>query len=363
MRGARILRTIASDPIVRVALVAVVVSAFLVVAQVAAQPQRCCAGKHPYSSVYDRQLSKIDMVLVAGDGQAFGTLAQDPLLQRTGTIEGGAREYSYRAQRPLWAALAWLGSGGQPGLVGWALAVLTILSAGAAVAATGLLLRLRGASPWWALAVLVAGIESILELTPELFAFALAAFALVAWQRRRPVPATLLFCAAALTRESMLVLVGALALWTLLIELPRWSWRHVAPLALPVVCYGAWSLVLQLRIGYLPNNSSSRLGVPAAGFLDALRAGGQTQTLVLWVAIGLVLVVAAALLAPTDVLTWIAAAYAAFGALFGPNVWLANYGYLRALLPLFVCGLVVMAPAIEEMVRQLARSRASVDSQ
>jgi hypothetical protein len=355
--------TLADRSIVRVVFVAVAVGAFLIVAQVVAQPERCCAGKQPYSRLYDRQVSKIDMVLAAGDGQAFGALAQDPLLQRTDVIDGGPREYSYRAQRPLWAALAWIGSAGRPGLVGWALAVLTVVATGAAVAATALLLRLRRASPWWALAVLVAGTESILELTPELFAFALAAFGLVAWQRRRPVPATLLFCAAVLTRESMLVLVGALALWTLLVEAPRWSARRAAPLALPFLAYAAWALILLARIGYLPNNSNARLGVPGVGFLDALRAGSDTRTLALWVVIGLVLVVAAALAAPTEVLTWITAAYAAFGALFGPNVWLANYGYLRALVPLFVCGLVVVAPVVQQMARGMSHTGASVDAQ
>ena len=349
------------NTLVRVALVAVLITTGIVVAQIVSQPADCCAGDGPYVALYDRQVSKVDMILAAGDGQAFGALAQDPLMQRPEVIAGGARTYSYRAQRPVWAVLAWIGSLGRPALVGWALVALTIVSSALAAAAMAFLLHERGASPWWALTVLVFGTEPILELTPELLAFALAACGIVVWQRRRPVSAVILLSAAALTRESMLVLVAALALWTLANREPRWSLRRVTPLAIPFVAYGLWSLVLLARLGALPNDSGQRLGLPGVGLVDALGRGGDTSTLVLWIVVGAALTVAAVKVAPSDVLTWIAVAFAGFATVFGPNVWLANFGYLRTLLPLFACGLVAVVPALEHARRGVTRP--SVDAQ
>ena len=133
----------------------------------------------------------------------------------------------------MWPALAWAGSLGQPELVGWVLALLTIMSAGAAAAAAALLLVRRGTSPWWALLVLVCGIESILEFTPELLAFAFLGFAVLAWADRRPWPAAFLCCLSVATRETMLVAVAAMLLWSFCLERPRWSVRRVVPLAAP----------------------------------------------------------------------------------------------------------------------------------
>src|SRR6185295_4483929 len=112
--------------------------------------------------------------LVTGDGQAFAALAQDPLLERPGVIKAEG-EYSYRAQRPLWGYLAWMASLGHADLTGWALAALTILSCGLACGAAASLLAERGASPWWALLVIIPAQETLSTLTPELLAFALFA--------------------------------------------------------------------------------------------------------------------------------------------------------------------------------------------
>src|SRR5215218_2009274 len=227
---------------------AMLLTAALVFGEIAVQPRDCCAGRHPYISIYDRPLAQADVVLVTGDGQAFGALAQDPLLQHPERIEGGAAEYSYRAQRAVWPVLAWVGSGGQPQLVGWALAILTIVSAGAATTAAALLLARRGSSTWWALIVLVCGVESILEFTPERMAFALLGFGVLAWAARRPWTAVLLCSLSVLTRETMLVAIGAMIVWSFFIERPRWSIRRVAPLATPFVLYALWATALRVRL-------------------------------------------------------------------------------------------------------------------
>ncbi len=298
---------------------------------------------------------------MTGDGQAFGALAQDPLLQHPERIGGGAAEYSYRAQRAVWAALAWGGSLGQPELVGWALALLTIMSAGAAVAAAALHLIRRGTSPWWALLVLVCGVESMLEFTPELLAFALLGFAVLAWSDRRPWVAVALCCLSVATRETMLVAVAAMLMWSLCLESPRWSVRRVAPLATPFAFYALWASVLRLRLGFFPNNSSNRLGLPVRGLLSVLSGNSALGVLLLWSVAGLAIAVVAMVLRPRDVLTWIVVAFAGFGSLFGPAVWLTNYGYLRALVPLYAFGSIVVATIVERPLRR--RNATSVDAE
>jgi hypothetical protein len=344
--------------VVAVTVVATAVTAVLVVGQIAVQPERCCVGSHPIMSSYGRELSRVDTILVQGDGQTFGALAQDPLLRHPERADGGAVEYSYRAQRPVWAVLAWAGSAGQPGLVGWVLALLTVVSAGAVVAGIALLLAQRGASPWWALGALVFGAESIFEFTPELLAFAFAAFAILAWQRRRPASATTLFCLAALTRETMLLVVVVLALWSLVNETPRWSVRRVVPLATPFAVYAAWATVLRVRLGYFPNHSRDRLGLPTRGFFDALRVSTAPNVIALWVLLGLALTIVALVARRHDLLTWVMVAFAGFATLFGSDVWLANYGFVRALFPLFACSCVIVGATLEHWWR--ART-ASVD--
>jgi hypothetical protein len=344
-----------------VVVAALLLTAVLVIGEIAVQPRDCCAGRHPYASVYNRPVPQVDVVLVSGDGQAFGALAQDPLLRHPERIGGGAAEYSYRAQRAVWAALAWAGSVGQPELVGWVLALLTILSAGAAAAAAALLLTRRGSSPWWALLVLVCGIESIFEFTPELLAFALLGFAVLAWTERRPWPAALLCCLSVATRETMLVAVAALLVWSFCMERPRWSVRRVVPLATPFVFSAVWASALRLRLGYFPNNSSNRLGLPLQGLLDVFSGTAPVGTLLLWSIAGLAIAVAAIVWRPRDVLTWIVVAFAGFGSLFGPAVWLTNYGYLRALVPLYAFGAIVVATVVERRLRR--PSTVSVDAE
>ena len=337
-------RTAARRTVALVALAGAVIGAVVSIAFVASQPSPCCGDLKPFVSILPTPLSRIDATLAQGDGHAFAAIAEDPLMRRPEVFRD-PRDFAYREQRPVWGYLAWAGSLGQPAAVGWAMVALTVLSCGLACGATALLVLDRARSAWWAMLVPVVGFETLTQLTPELFAYALVACALLLWARGRRGGAIACLTVAALTRETMLIAVLALALWEV------WhaagpdarSWRSrvrpVMGLAIPFVAYAAWIVVIRLRLGDWPfNRSHDRLGLPASGLVRALPHADDAGAIGFWVVTALALMVGALLLARGDVLTWIATAFLGLGAVLGPDVWLTINGYQRTLIPLYLFG-------------------------
>lgn len=344
-----------------VGLVGLVLSAVMVANVIAAANPSAGEGRTPLVTTFSGERDHIEAVLVSGDGQAFAAIAQDPLLARPELVSGQG-EFGYRAQRPLWAYAAWALSLGQPAMVGWALALLSVLAAGACVAATGLLLIRRGQSPWWALAVLAAGMESLSQLTPELFGLALLATALVLPRTQRRW-AIALCCAAALTRESLLIGVGAWALFEFA-HAPgdlRTRTRAVLPFTIPFACFVAWIAFLRVRVGtWVWEQPRDRMGAPLKGLRQAFDPVSGRITLGVTVAV--ILCVACLWTARRDELTWITIAFAAFATLFGAQVW-TSAGYERTLLPLYVFGGVAALAGIRRRVRSGAPDTASTPAQ
>ncbi len=314
--------------------------------RIAEQPSPCCRGGDPYISLYRGRISAVDAVLAEGDGQAFGAIAQDPLLQRPAVI-GSRSEYAYRAQRPLWAYGAWALSGGQPGLVGWALALLTVVSCGAATGVVALLLRERGAPVWWALAVPLVGVQALQGLTPELAALALLGGGILLWERHRPAAAAAALCLAALTRESMLVGVAALVVWELAHrgdQGGRAGRRRLLPLGAPFAVYATWVAILRIQIGALPFGvANSRLTFPGVGLTHAMATVSDPLSLGVRAVAIVALCAAALLVARDDVLTGIAVAFLGFASLLGPAVWGTQASDVRTLLPLYLFTIAAVA--------------------
>jgi hypothetical protein len=347
--------------LVLVAVVGTLLGAAVSVAYVAGQPQPCCGSQKPFVSILPVPLSRMDATLAQGDGHAFAAIAEDPLMQRPEVFRD-PRDFAYREQRPVWGYLAWAGSLGRAGAVGWALLVLTALSCGLACAVTAALLMERGRSAWWAMVVPVVGFETLTELTPELLAFALLGAGLLLWRRSYRNFAVVAFAVAALTRETMLVGVAALALWEL------WHARGalgsrirlVTRLAIPFAVYTAWICVVRLRLGNWPfNRSGERLGAPGTGLLDALGRAATPSTIGFWVVVAVVCTGAAVLRARGDVLTWIAVAYLGLATVLGPDVWLTIAGYQRTLVPLFLCAFVAALGGVPAERRSQALTRPS----
>jgi hypothetical protein len=225
------------------------------------------------------------------------------------------------------------------------MAGLTVASAGFAAAVAGALLVERGRSPWWGLIVLLVGFESVVELTPELLAFALVGFGVMRWLRGGRVDAVVLFSAAALCRESMLLAVAALGAWQFL-RLTGGTTarlRRLWPLAIPFATYGGWVIVVRARVGSWPvAHSRDRLGWPVVGLARAFGRMQRPELHAVWLALAAVIVVAAVLVARSDPLTWITVAFALFALLLGPAVWLIHLAYTRTLLPLYVFGAIAV---------------------
>ncbi len=346
---------------ITVGLVGVLIGIAAVLLVVRGAAPGCCSGS--YVTSYDRPVTGVDAVLGRGDGQAFAALAEDPTLARPNVILG-YHEFAYRAQRPLVAYLAWAGSLGSADRVPWALAVLEMLGCGLAAGAVAGLLGRRGANPWFGLLAVPAGMAAIQGLTPELLALGFGALGVVAWERRRPGRAATWLTAAALTRETMLIVPAVLAIevlaraWHAHAGAPgriRTSARDASsrllPLGVPFAAFGAWVLVIRIRLDAWPTDGShGRIGRPFAGLFDAARHWSSPAELV-WLGLAVVIVAFAFATARRDRLTWIAGAYAAFAVILGPDVWARWQDFSRTLLPLYAFAAVATLGAIASRAR------------
>jgi hypothetical protein len=300
------------------------------------------ASVRAFTTTYDNRVldDPLELLLVQSDGQAFASLARDPTLARPEVFRTDA-EAAYRAQRPLLPYLAWAGSTGRSGWVPPALAVLAAAGTGLAVAGVARLLADRGAPPALALFVpFLPGTYSALTYAgPEPLGLGLVTWGLVAWDRKRIATAVLLFAAAGLCRESLLIVPTALGLQAL------WHRRvRLAASLLPAaVAYGLWVGFLRLRIGAWPTDAGEgRLSFPFVGLIDSLLRPEEDNT-ALYVAITLLLGLTALWVGRGDPLRPVIALHLAFATTMGYYVWIGWDFFGRVLLPADALSLVVIA--------------------
>lgn len=293
---------------------------------------------------YDGRLldDGLELLIVQSDGQAFATLARDPLVQRPKSFRT-AGEASYRAQRPLLGWLAAFMSLGRSGWVPPAMALIAAASTGAAAAGAGRLLLQRGRSPWLGLVVFVlpGTASSLGYLGPEPLVLALLVWGVVAWEGDRVASAVGLFVLAALGRETALLVPFGLAATSLL----KGRWRAtIATLTVPAALV-AWYAALRWRLGAWPwDAGEGRLAPPVQGLVRAAREIWTDP----WVhvphlALLLVIVIGATTIARRDELTGIVVAHATFALVLGRYVWAEPGFYSRVLLPMHVLGTVAIA--------------------
>lgn len=174
---------------------------------------------------------------LAYDGLAYYRLALDPLTDDV-TAEGITfTRPAYWQTRIGYPLAAWVVSGGQPALVPFALLLVNLLAVLALAFTAARLARALGRSPWWgAVPALWAGyLVGVGQDLTEPLAGALLLGSLVAVRAGRHALAALALTAAALTRETTLVVAVAVLLAGLGgARRPPW-WVGAAPLAIHVV--------------------------------------------------------------------------------------------------------------------------------
>jgi hypothetical protein len=295
------------------------------------------------------------------DGQFVYRLALDPLLDTQ--VGDGIRldNPPYRQGRIGLPALAWVVDR-LPGVsLPWALVLIEGL---ALLGSAWLGIRYAadlGRSPYLGLLVgLSPGLlmAAARDLTEPL-SVALLLAGLYAWQRRRLIPAGLLFAGAALTRETALVVLAGMGLWQLRALAVRRDSEHLAraaTLLVPLAAALAWQGVVRSIWGSPPSASKggSTFGIPVyrplggffAGAGDPLALDRAHLLAHLWVAerIALAVLIVAVLAvlrtsaAAPDLRTgWV---FAAILALTMP--WRADIQFVRAANEAIVVGLLVL---------------------
>ncbi len=211
------------------------------------------------------------------DGQFFYRLALNPLNFHR-TAYGITMDRPYRYMRIGYPALTWLVSLGQHSLVPIMLVAVNI----AAIGALGYLgARFAVDGGRHALAgLLLPGyfglITGLSRDTAEPLAAVCLLAGLLAVRARRPVLAAALLAYGALTRETVMVAVAAIAIMRVLPMLRRQARPGRDDLAwlVPAVAFAAWQVVVRAAIGSFPllADSGRNAGAPFVAPLQALKS-------------------------------------------------------------------------------------------
>jgi hypothetical protein len=214
-----------------------------------------------------------DLPVVGGwghDGKWTFVMAMDPLLLNPADHASIMDYPAYRAQRmllPLLVAPVGLLSG--PPALAWAITLANGLAMGLGVWGTARLAERMGLSPWWGL-LFVANPGVWLEFAISgtgIVGLALAVWGIVLALEERHRSAGLLFAAAALARESMLLVALGVAVWLV--------WRRGRSAALPVAgmplaVLGLWWTYVWWRLGEVPaGGGETTLALPLVGPIQA----------------------------------------------------------------------------------------------
>jgi hypothetical protein len=349
-------------PALKVGLVGAALTAALLAGYAVRAAQYGSVAGEPYVVGFPTSGS-LNVMLSQGDGQAFAQLATDPSLARPEAFAGQTAdtrvgvEAAYRAQRPLLGYLAWALSLGQPGLVGAALVAWAVVGGGLACAGVAALLLDRGGTrPELALVVLAlpGSLLATSWLGPELLGLGCAALGWVWWERDRRLPAVCALTVAALTRESMLVVPAALALWCLFRQKDL---KRTLALTVPPLVLAAWIAVVHVRFGAWPSEANAgRMGPPLAGLVEAAPAMSIVDRV--FVLVNALLAVVA-VRHRRDPLAWAIGLFLVPAVLAGWDVWLNRGSINRVMLPaqVFAGVLLVTAARRRARRRELAESR------
>ena len=213
------------------------------------------------------------------DGQFFYRLALDPLNFRL-TAFGITVDRPYRFMRIGYPALTWLVSAGQHAVVPLLLVAVNVVAIGAIGFLGGVIARQAGrhALAGLLLPAYFGLITSLARDTAEPLAAACLLGGLLAIRARRPALAAVLLAYGALTRETVMVAVAAIAAVQVFGILARRRPARVSgddlPWLVPAVAFTAWQVVVRAATGSstVLADGGRNAGVPFTGLFDALKA-------------------------------------------------------------------------------------------
>ena len=306
------------------------------------------------------------------DGEFYYRLALDPLAWGHRAF-GITLDSVYRIDRIGYPALAWLLAGGHRPFVPATLVLVNVVALGVLGGLGAALARDAGRPPVWGL-VFAAYWGLLWSLSRDLTEVVTAAAivgGLLALRRGRPLLAALALTLAVLSRESVLVLLGALFLarlieWAKAIAgtapprraLPNRSGRTgLSALdlawALPMLAFGAWQGAVYARMGILPLTASreSNVDVPFEGFVRGFAHYLHllpSSAALLWFAELSLLVIFGVLAALSyrsteaflhERLAWIG--YGLLTIVLAPSIWLGDVGF-RSLVEFYLFSWVLL---------------------
>ncbi len=214
------------------------------------------------------------------DGQFYYRLAINPFNFHQ-TAYGITVDQPYRFMRIGYPVITWLVSFGQSSLVPWMLVAVNIAAIGALGYIGGRLAVQGGRHAAWGL--LLPGyfglVTSLCRDTAEPVAAAFMLAGLLAIRLRRRRLAALLLAFGALTRETVMVLVAAIAIVQVIgfLRRRRRPGRDDIVWVLPAAVFVAWQLVVFLFTAKLPilADSGRNAGAPFVAPFEALKSNLQ----------------------------------------------------------------------------------------
>lgn len=216
------------------------------------------------------------------DGQLFLSIALDPRLTNHDTL-AALDNPRYRYRRILFPVLGYLTAGGLHTVVPYALVFINAIGLIALVALAGRWLQLRGKPVWPALFVLgVPGLWcAFLLTTSDILASLLLVLALLAAVKERYGLLALCYALAALTHETMLVVVGTLAIPVVV----RKQWRNSLVIlvgALPAII---WNIFVLYAIPADGSTSGilENFAWPGAGILNKIQTIASDPISLKWI--------------------------------------------------------------------------------
>jgi len=271
------------------------------------------------------------------DGKFFFAQANDPWYLEPEENAAVLDRPTYRGQRMLYPMIA--GGFGlfPPGVVVWSLLITNLLALGAGSFLASRLSERWGATPWLGLAVPL-NIGLLFELYIDgagIVAYVCCLGALSALETQRTWLASVLFGAAALSREVMVAFaVGVFVLWWLdRRELP---WRLVMT---PLLAMAVWYVYLHVRLADVSGvgGGTEAFMLPFVGLSQAIRSWVRDPADLLYNLPLLAVIVAFVPLAlrRRDPIAWGALPFVALATVLSVHVWREPFDLTRVLAPVF----------------------------